>query len=334
VVALQVRDRGGDDGDGGGDASSGGTVLCVPEVEQVCRALAEEDPDLEVTIEEAGTTFERLSTAGDADDVDVDAWLAPAPFPAMVDGARAATGLDPLFGEASPVLARSPLVLVLWDDRLAVLEAACGGEPDWRCIGELSGGTWADIGGQSSWGRLKPGHGPADTSATGLLVLAQASGQYLGRTDYASNDFADPGYRAWLTQLEDAVPTFTPSAGTPLDQLLFSGPSSFDAVGSFEADAGPAVSTSRDADRLSVLYPEPVTTMDLVAAPVAGRDRGEDVRDLLEDDAPALLAAAGWRVAGQDPVEGVRADVALPDSSNLPSAGVLQALRSTWREVT
>ena len=48
------------------------------------------------------------------------------------------------------------------------------------------------------------------------------------------------------------------------------------------------------------------------------------------DDAAAALAASGWRVDGQPPAPGIPDQPALSDDSNVPKAGVLQALRSLW----
>ena len=50
-------------------------------------------------------------------------------------------------------------------------------------------------------------------------------------------------------------------------------------------------------------------------------------------NAAAALAAAGWRVDGQPAAAGVPDQPALPAESNVPKAGVLQALRSLWIDV-
>ena len=59
----------------------------------------------------------------------IDAWLVPRPFPAMVDENRSFTGLEPVLGDSSPVLARSPMTVVAWNDRLDALRPPCGGGP-------------------------------------------------------------------------------------------------------------------------------------------------------------------------------------------------------------
>lgn len=338
VVAIFVRSR--LDARDADQATSGqvtGTLVCVPEARAACEALRTAHPTMTVKVEEAGTTLEALWASGfSPGQAGFDAWLAPAPYPAMVDEARARASSGSALGTPSRILGRTPVTLTIWSDRYQALQSACpNGEVTWVCIGDVAGTSWAEHGGQETWGPVKPGHPPADTSATGLLVLAQASGQQLGRTDYASNDLTgNAAFDAWFDQLETAVPTWNPPAGSPLQQMLTTGRASFDLAGAFEAQAGPSVTTSRDKDRLSILYPSPLATADLVVTPVTGSAAGSRLQELLESEEGArALAAAGWRVGGQPEVAGIRSDVALPDTSGLPRPGVLEALRKKWIEV-
>lgn len=338
VAAVLIRSRlDAREADQAADAQVTGTLVCIPEARAACDALAKAHPTMTVKVEEAGVTMEALWASGfSLDQPTVDAWLAPAPYPAMVAETRARASLPEALATPSRVLARTPMTLTIWTDRYQALSSTCpGGEVTWVCIGDVAGTPWADHGGQETWGPVKPGHPPADTSATGLLVLAQASGQQLGRTDYASNDLeGNATFSAWFDQLETAVPTWNPPAGSALNQMLTTGRATFDLAGAFEAQAGPSVSTSRDKDRLTVLYPSPLATADLVVTPVAGSAAGSRLGRLLEsDEAAAALAAAGWRVDGQPAAGGIRTDVALPDSSGLPRPGVLEALRRKWIEV-
>jgi hypothetical protein len=178
---------------------------------------------------------------------------------------------------------------------------------------------------------VKPGEPAPDTTAAGLLSLGEATASYFGSSGFASNDFSDAGFRAWFTRLVQAVPSYPVSPRTPLDDMLFTGPASFDLAGSTEAAAGPAIASSRDSGRLTILYPSPLTTADVVLAPVAGSPAGGRLMKLMQsDDAAAALAAAGWRVEGQPHAPGVPDQPELAAESNVPKAGVLQALRSLW----
>jgi hypothetical protein len=313
--------------------------VCAPEVAKACDDLRAANPALQVRTEDAGATAATLSAAGfNRDAAKIDAWLVPQPYPAMVEDARRAAGLDTALGTPSDVLGRSPVVVVAWKDRLDALRTPCPNgaaeKAPWTCVGPLAGQPWTQAGGQDTWGNVKPGHGAPDKSATGLFVLAQATAAKLDRADFAKNDFDDPDFQTWLGQLERGVPTFTPSTGTALGQMLSQGPAAFDVAGSIEAVAGPSITGTRNESKLTILYPSPVVTADVVAVAVRGSDQGEHMKQRLESvDTGASLARAGWRVTGQPAAAGVLAAPPLPASSGLPKSGALVALISTWGEV-
>lgn len=335
--ALVVRSRiddGGDDGGGGGGQV---TIACVRELRPACEAIAA-DADVEVRIEDYATTAEGLLATADDDPPGadgIDAWLAPAPIAAGVNEQRAFAGHEPVLGEPSEPLARSPLVVVGWTARLAPLREHCGGELTWGCIGESADVPWAELGGSAGWGALKPGHARPDTAADGLLVMSQATADRLGTTDYASNDFVDPAFRAWFERLEQTIAGLQSGGSTPLERMLSQGVAAYDLVGTTEAQAVPAVRRSRDRDRLEVLRLGPDATADIVLSPVLGADGAERAeRELRSANAAEALAAAGWRVPDQPLADGLDAQLQLPDDDGAPAPGVLVALRSLWQEVT
>ena len=173
VAAILARDALDDDGDSAGGSSSGhGTTLVCPT--ELADACAELEDDMTVRVEGASVTADRLTTAADADEADADVWLAPAPWAAVVADARERAGAPALVGEPSAVIGRSPVVLVMWNDRAAALEAgACGGPVEWRCLGDAADRPWDTVGGESAWGRVNVGLTDPDT-ATGLVVLGGA----------------------------------------------------------------------------------------------------------------------------------------------------------------
>jgi hypothetical protein len=336
LVALAVKGEwpfgGGDNGGGGGGAVR---LLCTTELEAACTQLAEHDGDVSVTVEPAGTTAQSLVSLPDNQRPDFDAWLAPSPWAQMVDVQR--RGKRPLFAKPSDAIGRSPLVVAVRADRKPVLDATppCNNAMDWKCIGAVAGRPWTDLpGGQAAWGTVKPGYGDPTVNATSLLVLSQASSEFLDNSDYSRSDLQDNNeYLDWLTGLERAVPKLAPSAAGPFAAMLQQLPTAtYDMVGTTEADAGPALAAAAPDRRqqLTLLYPEPVVTADVVLTAVAGR--GDDV-DSLTDDVAAALAATGWRVPGQSKARGVRDTPALPRQSGLPDPGVLVALQETWRGV-
>jgi hypothetical protein len=322
-------------------SASLGVLVCATELQAACETLAGRHHDLTVRIEEAQVTLSRLAApafdpATASGDARIDAWLVPQPWPAMMAEQRQRAGSGGVvLDDPGAILARSPLVIAIWNDRRDALVARCGGGTvTWKCIGEVAGTPWGSTSPLDTWGAVKPGHPDPDQTAAGLLALGEATAGWFGTASFASNDFNDPAFRAWFERLERSVPSFPAPPRTPLDAMLFAGPSSFDLTGSTEAAAGPAISTSRDKDRLSILYPAPLTTADVVLAPVAGSQAGGRLMKLMQSKEGAeALAEAGWRVDGQAPAGGVPAEPALAADSNVPRAGVLQALRSLWTEV-
>ena len=335
MVAGALYLRGGMlDGDGGGlSPLSPGEPLelvCVTELEAACEAMA--GNGVVVRTEEAGVTAAALATTVGATD---DLWLSLAPWPQMVAEARQREGREPLSGAAPTTVGRSPLVLVAWQDRAAVLAQECSDDFSWRCIGRVAGGSWADLadsGGQVPWGPVKPGHADPSVNATGLLVLGQAVSDFVGETQFSTRDLDQDAFLAWFSDLERAVPEFGSARNTPLQQMLQFGPARFDVVGTTEAEAGPLLARSAArAERLIVRPAAPLVVADAVLAPLQADSEGR-VGEVVERAGDAL-AAAGWHVAGRPLAAGVTPG-ALPDEAGTPPPGVLDALRKRWEEIT
>jgi len=327
---------------GGGSSGGGGSVrlLCTTELEAACTQLAEHDGDVSVTVEAAGTTAQSLVALPDNQRPDFDAWLAPSPWPQMVDVQR--RGKRPLFAKPSDPVGRSPLVVAVRADRKPVLDATppCNNAVDWKCIGAVAGRPWTDLpGGQAAWGTVKPGYGDPTVDATSLLVLSQASSEFLDNSDYSRSDLQDNNdYLDWLAGLERAVPKLAPSAAGPFAEMLQALPTAtYDMVGTTEADAGPALAAAAPERRqqLTLLYPEPVVTADVVVAAVAASPNRDGADGLGgNSELAAALARTGWRVPGQPAARGVRDTPALPRGSGLPTdPGSLVALQETWQGV-
>ncbi|HET7722486.1 MAG TPA: hypothetical protein VFK43_21150 [Acidimicrobiales bacterium] len=271
-------------------------VVCAAELGTVCDALKR--TSAQVTVEPAPATADRL---GRAENPEIDGWLVPAPWPQIVDGRR--RGLPPLFADVSQPLARSPLVIVM--------SRALADRCEWKCLGEAAGRKQA-----------KPGHPDPGDNALGALVVAQAAAAFFGRTvDLSTLDLDDAAFAAWFRALERATPPLI-SGGSPLDEMLGTGFAAYDAVGTIEAEAAPTLAVSAVRDRVTLLYPEPMATVDVVLAGSGSRLRevagGDTVRK--------ALAEAGWRVDA-------RGTPPLPATNGLPSPGFIDALRSRAEEV-
>ena len=277
-------------------------VVCAAELGTVCDALRR--TSARVTVEPAPRTADRLARA---ENPEIDGWLAPAPWPQIVDGRRRGQpGLDPLFGEVSQPLARSQLVIVM--SRNVADRCASG----WKCLGEAAGRNQA-----------KPGHPDPGDNGLGALVVGQAAAAYFARTDLSTFDLDDPAFAVWFRALERATPPLI-SGGSPLEEMLGTTFAAYDAVGTLEAEAAPILAASAVRDRVVLLYPEPMATVDVVLAGSGSRLRevagGETVRK--------ALVEAGWRTDGRN-----AAGTQLPATNGLPSPGFLDAVRSRAEEV-
>lgn len=320
----------GDDGGGGGSSGGGGGggdthLVCVPELEAACAALAEEDDSITFEVEEAGATAARL-TAPDFQpaDSDVDGWLTLNPWPALVELRRDLNQDGPVLGEPTDVLATTPVDVVGPTERLDPLVGeVCDAAPEtpvWGCFGDNAGAAWGGLaGGDPAWGTVNVGFPDPTQTATGLLVLGQASAEYfgaLGGTTFARNDF-DAGFSSWLGGIADSSPNLPTTAGTPLDQLLQYGESSWDAVGDLDWTTEAEVTGSRDEELLTVTYSS-FMLAEAVAVPV----RGHELPDLTDDDARNALIDAGFTNPTYD------TDPELAVSPISP--GLYQALLEEW----
>lgn len=328
VAAIVVRNRLADDPVAHVDPwtpESTATLVCADELANVCQALAASTPGLTVKMESVAVTEKRLITATDLDDLDFDAWLAPSSFPAMVTDQRSRALAPEILAPPSPVLARSPLTMVIWNELEEILTEACpGGEITWKCVGSIASTPWEEHGGDPSWGAITAGYASPENTATGLAVVAQATASWFGTTDFASNDFSDSDFRAWLQQLEHGIVNRPRAPRTPLDEMLTKGRATFDIVGETEAAALTKITGSRSQHDLKILYPAPSETVEVVLVAMAGSEAAERLTGLLmSEDATNAFTAAGWQVGEE--TNGASFDV--------PRAGVLEALRNLWREL-
>ena len=241
-------------------------LVCLTELEAVCTALAANDADLEITVEDAGITLDRLA-AGDA----VPLWLTFEPFPAM-----AGTLL------AGDVLAASELAIGTSPDRQTVLAARCESAPLWRCIGDLAGEEWGDVP-----GRVEPSVGNAGDSAAALASFASAAAGYFGTADLNSNMWAgDLQFLPWVQELVREVPLGNLTSGTPAATMIVRD-SAVNVAATNDAEIALLAAPPGD---LTPSYPEPSMWLQAVlAAP-----QGADVPDDLAQDAADSLLADGW----------------------------------------
>lgn len=284
-------------------------LVCITELADVCTAYAAGDESVDVTIEDAGVTLDRLAAleAG----AEPPLWLTVEPYPAMVDSIRAGTRVEPL-GYSTNALGATQLGVALPPDgRLDVLLAACAGEPLWRCIGTNAGGPWSELGGEASWGTVRPALGDVDNSALGLSSFAASVAGYFNDPDVSRSRWEnDSAFIPWLDGLADTSSGVSLSGGSSLGTMA-TRPSALDiaATAGFELAAVDA-----DSQRFARNYPAPEMWLQAVLAVPGGAAAGD-----LAGQLSGQLRTSGW----DDPSTA---------TTPLPSASTMLALRAYWND--
>lgn len=332
-IAFPIRALIDDDGDNKGTNDRRTPVLlCAAELANVCDEL-EREANVKIVLDAVGATTSTLSTRTEAENgrPEYDGWLTFDRNADIVQEARRRNSLPAILEDPSSAIARTPLLLAIWKDRANVLDAHCGGDITVACIGGVAGTRWESIGGEAGWGDVKLGHADPEATGEGLAVIGQEAAQFVGRSRLSRDDFEEDAFLEWFSTVERAVELDADAFA----HLLSFGAARYGVVTTTEATATRQLArASRDKrEALRLLYPEPVASIDVVFAPFIGGD--SDLADIVTGrDGTTALERAGFRV-GTDPPE-PRPDGAppLPDRSNLPDAGTLEALLQTWRGVT
>jgi hypothetical protein len=240
-------------------------LVCAPALETVCQTLATGF---------GGTASELRAGSTPPEDAVVIAPLTDVP-----------AGLT-----LGSVIGRTPVVIALWSERSGVLSRHCGGKIDAACLAGAYGQTWAELGGDDSWGEFKIGL--ADPSAgAGELAAWQAVG-----TD--------------LANLPVSLRVKSRNDADLVGQLGLFGPARMDVVISTEVSLAAQLENVQDQGRLELFYPDPGPWVEFVAAWSGGS--GEKVQQsLLTPEAQAALAAAGLRPASGE-TAGLPAELGTP----------------------
>jgi hypothetical protein len=292
--AIAIRSRSHDDNGGGGRLH----LVCASELETVCDAL--DHGDVDVTIEPAAATADRLHGV-DANTTDVDGWLTPGPWGAMVDATRSPSA-GKLFAPAGLPLAQSPLVLAVWKDKRTRM--ACADPVAAACVGDAIISRGLRIG------------MPADDQATGVLVDAALGAGHIKNANFATNDLDETDLADWLTSVDGKADDVGRNpGGRTFTELLTFGEVSADGFVSTEADIAPQLASAAKRTQLDSAALAPGAMVDVLF--FARLDaRGQRLNRLVRTDrVRKLLGDDHWRIGG------------LASDDGLPSAGVLQAIR-------
>ncbi len=290
-------------------------LVCSTETALACQKIQDnpkiKDLGVTISVENPGDTAQQFI---ESENIQPTLWLTAQPWAAITLSERQRLGKPQRISTQGEPVATSQFVLAIWEERAAALEKTCT-PITWRCLGDTAGKNWTTLEGQATWGALKPGHPPADTSTAGLYSTIALTNAYFADQTYAANDFKERQFRSWFSNFAASVPSFTPLAGTPLDQMLLTGPASYDYAATTTAQAADQIAASRQRDKIKIVETDLVITLQLVS--LANADRSE-VESLVAE----ALQETGW-----DEPRGV-------EDSTLPSAGVMQALLTLWQQTS
>jgi hypothetical protein len=333
--AILIRNAIDDDGGNRADNDGKPVLLCARELGSICEQLQKID-DIEILEEDARATATALAALPDDQrrTLPYDGWVTFGHEVDLVRAARNRSQASQVLDKPGDPAGRSPFVIGVARSREDTLRRECGGDVSFQCLGEVAGVPWTSIGGEQAWGAFKPGHVNPEDNSAGLAIIGRAAARFLGTDDPSLADFESDDFVEWFARLEREVKARVASGETPFQQLVNVGAATYDVVVTTEAEAGPLLASAAPANRnrVHLLYPAPVASIDVVFASVTGRST--DLADILDDELPELLARAGYRVDGEDRADGVPDTPQLPERSRLPSGGSLEALLNTWREVT
>ncbi len=293
------------------------TVVCIPELEAACRALAAADDGLALTIEPAGATYERVV----ADPTSApEVWVTLDPWPQMVSSAVAVSGADDPFPDGG---------------RRGLSDLVDGrpDAPDGRVAGPLRGtidvalrrrrrrrSRGTSLGGEAAWGCSSRAMPTPPSLPSGSCRSPRSSPTTGAPTDYTGTDLQnDDAFLSWLGRLEGAIPTYGDAVEHPAVDHAVAAPASTWSARPRPRSAKAGAQAGRSDGALPGRHRAPQAQV-----VVAGGDHAQAVwtSAALRD---GLDASAGTRRR--------RAAPRAPAGTGLPPPDVMIALRDLWQGV-
>ena len=265
-------------------------LVCATELAAICDGLAA--PDIVVTVEPVAVTADRLR-AVDAEDADIDGWLTPGPWGAVVDSTRTSSAGSLSATPANRSRARRSC------SRLGRTSAprSRARTGDLGCVGDAVTTRGFRLG-------VAP-----DDQAIGLLSDAALGAGHAKNPDFATNDLEETDLADWLTGVDVQTDRVSRNpGGRSFSEMLTTRGAGADGYLSTEADIGPQFARAGDASaarppvrgarRHLRTYCSPCVPANAAIAS-ASIVRSDRVRQLLQ--------ASGWHVEGLPAADGVRA---------------------------
>jgi ABC-type Fe3+ transport system substrate-binding protein len=249
---------------------------------------------------------------------------------------------------------KSPLVLVAWKERADALWGPIPPEEVWNVLHDalLDPKGWETYG-HPDWGYIKFGHTNPETSNSGLMTLLSMTYDYFGKsTGLASSDLLkNADFQKWLMGMENTISKFGDSTGTYMNDIVAYGPSVYDFVSVYEANAIEQAQNAKGRyGELHVYYPRITIMSDhpfcLVSADWVTPDQKEAAsifRDYLLSPETQQIALLNHGFRPVEPsigltqpgspfaaLSGIGVKPTLPPEAIIPQADFLNTLLDFW----
>ena len=256
--------------------------------------------------------------------------------------------------DAPQPLVLTPLVLVAWEERAAVLWP----NPQanfWSSLHDALADPqgWATRG-RPEWGLVKFGHTSPLSSNSGIQTLVLlAYGFHNKASNLTSADIFAPAFQSWLIDVERAVLEFGDSTGTFMTDMVLFGPSKYDIVAVYENVAIENIQAAEGRwGKLRLYYPpatifsdHPYAILNATWVSPLQRQAAAQFREfLLTEQTQTLALQYGFRPANPqvalitndannpfNKYSGYGVQLDIQQQVAIPSAEVLNNLTELWR---
>jgi hypothetical protein len=148
------------------------------------------------------------------------AWI---PEAAFVTAYAAEAGLN--YQPLTPSVASTTLVWGIFADRAAAL-STLGDSIDWQTVQAAAAKeSWQAVGGQASWGFIKPAFARPDQNMAGYAALLVAAAAYHQTATLTEQQVGDREFQRWLEPVIEAVPSFATLGAQPATTIASRGES-------------------------------------------------------------------------------------------------------------
>jgi ABC-type Fe3+ transport system substrate-binding protein len=244
------------------------------------------------------------------------------------------------------------MVIVMWEDRYEAFIVKAS-DVSLRMINfAMHAKTgWGAIAGKREWGHFKFAHADPSRSNSGLVTLILlAYGFHKKNSGLTVGDVMSEEFQDYLDQFVRGVGGLSNSTGDLMREMVFKGPSSFDAVMVYEALAVDFFQKARGRwDKIRIVYPQSNLWNDnpyyILDAPWTTRAHQMAARTILQflmsEPIQTRALAHGFRPGNpsvqikgaRNPFEqygqsGLKMEV--PEIREMPSLEVIESLQESW----